>query len=370
MSDQQKHGRGFPVLSSLVRPPSNSARVELFDEHLQDFMLELRYEGMAELSINKMHQLVMELARWLSRHQRRTWRTATSDDLRDYLSEFSEAAPSTVTSRRWMMTRLYRWAHQQDLVAEVPVEEFSASRGVPRSKPYAPTEPQIDRLLAKPDMKTPTGVRDRAVLELLYATGMRSAELVQLNVHQVNRKDRVIQVTGKGSRERLVVFGQHAGDCLDHYLEQARGLLLEWAVGPGAQTDALFVHPTKLIRLRYFHLLRLVRAYAEEAGLPLVTPHVLRHAFATHCKDHGMDLRTLQKLLGHSQLSTTTIYIRTRLSDLQELLEKHHPRGTLFSETQGLSLTSGKISLRRKIPGPGVGPITLNLTGQGRIGLR
>lgn len=330
MSNQEHRGRGYPVLSRLLQSPPAAAGA-LFDEHLQEFLLDTQCEGLAPLSVGKLHRMLMEFVHWLSRQRQRKWSDAQSEDLRAYLAGFVEASDSTAAARRWMLQRLYRWAHREELRPDNPAFNFPRGPALPRVPSYVPSVHQVERLLGAPDTTTVLGVRDRTVMEVLYATGMRAAEIVGLRMHQIDRKDRVIQVLGKGSRERLVIYGLQAADWLERYLAGPRSVLIHQALGHARLTDAVFVNPSRLLGMRYFHLRTLVRKHAQQAGLPLVTPHVIRHAFATHMQNCGMDLRTLQMLLGHAHLSTTTIYIRTRREALQELLEKHHPRGVHFA---------------------------------------
>lgn len=323
----------------LQSPPARAGG--LFDEHLQEFLLDTQCEGLAPLSVGKLHRMLMEFVHWLSRQHQRRWNDAQREDLRAYLAGFVEASDSTAAARRWMLQRLYKWAQREELRPDDPAIDFPRVSAVPRVPSYVPSVHQVERLLAAPDTTTALGVRDRTVMEVLYATGMRAAEIVGLRMHQVDRKDRVIRVLGKGSRERLVIYGLQASDWLERYLAGPRSVLIHHAFGHARPTDAVFVNPSRLLGMRYFHLRSLVRTHAQQAGLPLVTPHVLRHAFATHMQERGMDLRTLQMLLGHAHLSTTTIYIRTRREALQELLEKHHPRGVHFAKTVAALETLG-----------------------------
>lgn len=342
MSISKPRGRGHSVLGNLFRAPTQAARGALLDTHLQDFLYAAQCEGLAASTLVKLQRLVTELAHWLSRERQCTWRHASEDDLRKYLSKFTSASASTMASRRWMLKRLYRWALNEQLVETDITSRLASMRTPPLSRPYAPTESQVDRLLSAPNTATALGLRDRAVLELLYATGLRADELVGLRMHQLQRAECAIAVTGKGARERLVIYGEHAGYWLEEYLRRGRDILLARAKGE-RETDAVFVHPTALMSMRYSHLRQLVRKHAESASLALVTPHVLRHAFATHLKDRGMNLRSLQTLLGHSTLSTTTVYIRTRMSVLCELIERHHPRGRNYRHERDAPCTAGSV---------------------------
>ncbi len=345
MSNQAPHGKGYPVLGRLLPPVDRGGA--LFDDQLQEFLLNTKCEGLGTLTISKLHRMLMEYVHWLSRRHQRRWCHVQRDDLQEYLALFVEASDSTAASRRWMLQRLYRWAQREKLRADDPTSHFELARAAPRVPPYVPTVRQVERLLATPDAHTAIGLRDRAVIEVLYATGMRAAELVGLRMHQVDRKDRVIRVMGKGSRERLVIYGMQASDWLERYLAASRSVLIHQGFGYARPTDAVFVHPSPMLAMQYFHLRGLVRKHAQQANLPLVTPHVLRHAYATHLYARGMDLRSLQTLLGHANLSTTTIYIQSGHEALQALLEKHHPRGVHFA-SEALAMTGMDRRRRRR----------------------
>lgn len=349
MSIPTPQGRGRSVLGSLLTPPPASPSGALFDKHLEEFLLRMRGEGLAAKSLAKLQRLTLELARWLSRERGLHWRAARADDLRTYLSGFATTAASTMAGRRWMLARLYRWAKAEKLVDEDPVEGFAPMRSAPKSRPYAPTERQMLRVMFAPDTRTAIGLRDRAVLELLYATGMRAAELVGLRMHQIQREEKAINVTGKGSRERVVIYGEHAGYWLEQYLGRAREELLARTRSDQA-TDAVFVHPTPQVSMRYYHLLALVKQHGSTANLPLVTPHVLRHAFATHLKDRGMDLRSIQTLLGHDDLDTTTVYIRTRMAILRDLIEVSHPKGEQYGQAHRAGTPVSSMAMQVQIP--------------------
>ncbi|WP_284160142.1 site-specific tyrosine recombinase XerD [Xanthomonas citri] len=200
---------------------------------------------------------------------------------------------------------------------------------LPRSLPKALTESQIEALLAAPDLDTPPGLRDRAMLELMYAAGLRVSELVNLPAVGVNLRQGVLRVTGKGSKDRLVPLGEESQHWLERYLREARPLLA--ANKPVAAVDGqvpLFIDVSRqpLSRQQFWAL---VKRYAAVAGIDpaTVSPHGLRHSFATHLLNHGADLRALQMLLGHSSLSTTQIYTLVARQHLQKLHASHHPRG-------------------------------------------
>lgn len=187
--------------------------------------------------------------------------------------------------------------------------------------PKSLSEVDVEALLAAPDIATPLGLRDRAMLETLYASGLRVSELVGLTLQQLNLLDGVVKTIGKGSKERLVPLGEIAQDWLLRYLREARPLLLA-----GHPCDAVFVTQRKagMTRQMAWHL---ISQYAARQGLAKVSPHVLRHAFATHLVNHGADLRVVQLLLGHADISTTQIYTHVARERLKQLHARHHPRG-------------------------------------------
>jgi integrase/recombinase XerD len=181
---------------------------------------------------------------------------------------------------------------------------------------------QVEALLAAPDAQTPLGLRDRAMLELMYASGLRVSELVMLKTWHLGMNEGVLRVLGKGGKERLVPFGEVAQQWLEHYLREARGAILA-----GQQTEDLFVtaRGAGMTRVMFWVL---VKKYALLAGITApLSPHTLRHAFATHLLNHGADLRVVQLLLGHVDISTTTIYTHVARERLKALHAQHHPRG-------------------------------------------
>lgn len=193
---------------------------------------------------------------------------------------------------------------------------------LPRSLPKALSESEIEQLLKAPP-ETPFGLRDRAMLELMYATGLRVSELVGITAAQVNLRQGVLRVLGKGGKERLVPLGDEAAHWLTRYVGEARPLLLK-----GGRSEALFVSNRRAAMTRQMFW-TLVKKHAQTAGIAAarISPHVLRHSFATHLLNHGADLRALQLMLGHSSLSTTQIYTLVAKEGLKRLHERHHPRG-------------------------------------------
>jgi integrase/recombinase XerD len=242
-------------------------------------------------------------------------------DLNAYFSFKHEASKATSANRRLtVLKRYFRWALRERRLAEDPTLKLQSARQALRV-PKTMSEAQVDALLAAPD-DSPLGLRDKAMLELLYASGLRVSELVNLKTYHLGMNDGVLRVMGKGSKERLVPFGQVARDSITAYLAAARPAILG-----GQQTDDLFVtaRGSAMSRVMFWML---VKKYARVAGIhaPL-SPHTLRHAFATHLLNHGADLRAVQMLLGHADISTTTIYTHVARERLKSLHAQHHPRG-------------------------------------------
>jgi integrase/recombinase XerD len=219
------------------------------------------------------------------------------------------------------MRRFYQFHVREGRIKEDPTERIDAPK-LGRALPDSLTEDEVDALLHAPDTESVLGLRDRTMLEVLYATGLRVSELVTMNIGQVNRQQGVLRVTGKGNKERLVPLGDEALDWLDRYVSTARKELLR-----GQDSDVLFPsrRSTAMTRQTFWHA---IRRYAEQAGIRKhLSPHTLRHAFATHLLNHGADLRVVQMLLGHSSLSTTQIYTHVAMERLKSLHSEHHPRG-------------------------------------------
>jgi integrase/recombinase XerD len=232
------------------------------------------------------------------------------------------AAKATSANRRLsVFKRYFRWALREGRIAADPTLKLTAARQ-PLRVPKLLSEAQVSALLNAPDVGTPLGLRDRAMLELMYASGLRVSELVTLKGAHVAFKDAVLHVTGKGSKARLVPFGEHARDWMARYLREARAEILA-----GQSSDDLFVtaRGAGMTRQMFWTL---IKRHALVAGITVpLSPHTLRHAFATHLLNHGADLRAVQLLLGHADLSTTQIYTHVARERLKALHGAHHPRG-------------------------------------------
>ena len=264
-------------------------------------------------------------AAWLGK-QSGALRSTSELDLQRYFSERHGETKATSANRRLtVFKRYFHWALRERMVAVDPTLKLQSAKQALRV-PKTLTEGQVEALLAAPDTAHALGVRDRAMLELMYASGLRVSELVTLKTLNVSLRDNVLRVMGKGSKERMVPFGEVAAQWLTRYLEAPRAELLA-----GKQTDDLFVTArgatagSAMSRVMFWMV---VKKHAVSAGIRVpISPHTLRHAFATHLLNHGADLRAVQMLLGHSDISTTTIYTHVARERLAALHLQHHPRG-------------------------------------------
>ncbi|SOZ37077.1 site-specific tyrosine recombinase XerD [Cupriavidus neocaledonicus] len=280
-------------------------------------------DGLSRNTIDAYRRDLTLLARWLQQEQRGELLGADDGALSAYFNaRHTQTRASSANRRLAVFRRFYQWALREHLVQADPCLLLRPAKQPPRY-PKTLTEAQVEALLEAPDTDTPLGLRDRTMLELMYASGLRVSELTQMKTVEIGLNEGVARVVGgKGDKERLVPFGQQAGDWLRRYLAGARPLLLA-----GRACDALFVtqRGEGMTRQAFWHL---IKRHARDAGVhaPL-SPHTLRHAFATHLLNHGADLRVVQLLLGHADISTTQIYTHVARERLRELHQQHHPRG-------------------------------------------
>lgn len=248
---------------------------------------------------------------------------ATRADLLEYIAWRVQggAKPRSTARQLSSFRRFYRYLLREGLISEDPTSQIVMPK-IGRALPQSLTEEEVDALLAAPDVSEPLGHRDRAMLEVLYATGVRVSELINLRMSQLNLNQGVLRIIGKGDRERLIPLGDEAQDWLREFLAGPRAeILLE------RQTD--FIFPTRrgdrMTRQAFWHI---IKRYAKKAAIhKKLSPHTVRHAFATHLLNNGADLRVVQLLLGHSDVSTTQIYTHVARERMKELHSRHHPRG-------------------------------------------
>ena len=279
-------------------------------------------DGLAPLTLAAYRRDLALYAAWLQAQGGRPLTDSRESDLLAFMAERHASTRASSANRRLtVFKRYFRWAVREHLVAADPTLKLLAARQ-PLRLPKTLSEAQVEALLAAPDPAQPLGLRDRAMLELMYASGLRVTELVLLKTVQLGLGEGVVRVLGKGARERLVPFGDEAHAWLQRYLAQARPAILD-----GQTSEALFVtrRGAGMTRQMFW---RIVKRQAAAAGITApLSPHTLRHAFATHLLNHGADLRAVQMLLGHADIGTTTIYTHVARERLRQLHARHHPRG-------------------------------------------
>jgi integrase/recombinase XerD len=293
---------------------------DLLDEFCDALWLE---EGLARNTLESYRRDLSQFAAWLARERHLNLLEAGQIDLLAYLSRQFAAHMKATTSSRLLssLRRFYRYQLRQGKIQIDPTLQIEMPK-LPRALPKSLSEADVDALLNAPNVDESLGLRDRAMLETLYATGLRVSELVALPLQGLSLEMGVVRVMGKGSKERLVPLGAEAVDWLQRYLAEARPDLLA-----GQPASAVFVTQRggAMTRQAFWYL---IKRYAAQAGLAsTLSPHTLRHAFATHLLNHGADLRVVQMLLGHSDISTTQIYTHVARERLKRLHATHHPRG-------------------------------------------
>jgi integrase/recombinase XerD len=292
----------------------------LLDEFCDSLWLQ---DGLARNTLESYRRDLRQFAAWLRRANGKALLAASRADIQRYLGhKFALKARATSAARLLSsLKRFYRHAMSTGKLAADPTLDIDAPVA-PRGLPKSLSEEDVEALLHAPDLESDLGVRDRAMLETLYASGLRVSELVTLKVSQVSMTMGVVRVVGKGSKERLVPLGEEALAWVGRYVGDARPSLLARKT-----TDDLFVtsRGAAMTRQAFWHL---VKRHALRAGIhKAISPHTLRHAFATHLLNHGADLRVVQLLLGHADISTTQIYTHVARERLKQLHAKHHPRG-------------------------------------------
>jgi integrase/recombinase XerD len=293
----------------------DNAQLDTFIDHL---WLE---DGLSKNTLESYRADLSQFNAWLIKRKSELL-TANQADIQQYLAvKFPQSKPRSISRLIASMRRFYRYALRENLIEKDPTLQIESPK-LPRSLPKSLNEQEVEDLLNAPNINEAIGLRDRAMLELLYASGLRVSELVTVKVNEVSTQDGVVRVTGKGSKTRLVPMGEEAVDWIDKYIKQARPEILQKRM-----SDALFVtaRASAMTRQAFWYL---IKRYALLAGISKhMSPHVLRHAFATHLLNHGADLRVVQMLLGHADISTTQIYTHVARERLKQLHSVHHPRG-------------------------------------------
>ncbi|HYE41203.1 MAG TPA: site-specific tyrosine recombinase XerD [Ramlibacter sp.] len=278
-------------------------------------------EGLSRNTLSAYRRDLELYDKWLAPRGLRLPATGEADLHGYFAARHADSKPTSSNRRLTVFKRYFRWALRERLVDADPTLRLQSARQ-PLRVPKTLTEAQVEALLDAPDVDTPLGLRDRTMLEVMYASGLRVTELVTLKVIHLGMNEGVLRVMGKGSKERLVPFGQVARDWILRYLAESRPAILA-----GRQGEDLFVTSLGhgMTRAMFWVI---VKKHARTAGiLTPLSPHTLRHAFATHLLNHGADLRAVQMLLGHADISTTTIYTHVARERLKVLHAQHHPRG-------------------------------------------
>jgi len=303
------------VVSEQVLASEDAVELDTFIDHL---WLE---DGLSKNTLESYRQDLTIFAIWVLA-QGKQLLTVDQSDIQQYLAvRFPQSKPRSIGRLIASLRRFYRYCLRENKISVDPTLQIESPK-LPRSLPKSLNEDEVLALLNAPNLNEPAGLRDRAMLELLYACGLRVSELVSIKTTEVSVSDAVVRVTGKGSKTRLVPMGEEAADWLSRYLREARPEILQKRL-----SDALFVtnRGEAMTRQAFWYL---IKRYALLAGIAKhMSPHVLRHAFATHLLNHGADLRVVQMLLGHSDISTTQIYTYVARERLKKLHSQHHPRG-------------------------------------------
>jgi integrase/recombinase XerD len=281
-------------------------------------------DGLSKNTIESYRRDLVQLDVWLTATMSASLATLDSTDLQAYLAKrisIDHASPKTTARLTSTLKRFYQHLRREKMLEVDPTAALDSPK-LPRSLPKSLSEANVEALLAAPDVNTPLGMRDRAMLETLYAAGLRVTELVSLPLAQLSLSEQVLRVIGKGNKERLVPLGEVAADWLMRYINGARNEIL---AGRTSHDVFITVRGETMSRQMFWNI---IKRYALKADIrTTISPHVLRHAFATHLINHGADLRVVQLLLGHSDITTTQIYTHVARERLKAIHATHHPRG-------------------------------------------
>jgi len=303
------------LVSERALAPDDGAELDTFIDHL---WLE---DGLSKNTLESYRLDLTTFGLWLPT-QGKQLLTVDQADIQQYLAvKFPQNKPRSISRLIASLRRFYRYCLRENKISVDPTLQIESPK-LPRSLPKSLNEDEVVALLNAPNLNEPAGLRDRAMLELIYACGLRVSELVSIKTTEVSVSDSVVRVTGKGSKTRLVPMGEEAADWIARYLSEARQAILQKRL-----CDALFVtnRGEAMTRQAFWYL---IKRYALLAGITKhMSPHVMRHAFATHLLNHGADLRVVQMLLGHADISTTQIYTHVARERLKRLHSAHHPRG-------------------------------------------
>nr|WP_268876909.1 site-specific tyrosine recombinase XerD [Facilibium subflavum] len=293
-----------------------STNIDLVDQFIEDVWL---IDGLSQNTVDAYKTDLSHLCVFV---QEKSLLSLSESQLQAFIAKRLDKGYSVRSNARMISTlrKFFQWAYQSQRMTKDPTQKLNFPK-LAKALPKVINEDEVEKLLSAPDLTTDIGVRDKAMLEILYATGLRVSELTGLDIEDVNLRQGVVRVMGKGSKERLVPMGEYALEYLQQYIDNVRSA---WLLG--SKVSKLFVshHKKGITRQTFWHR---IKAYVLSVGIDKpISPHTLRHAFATHLLNHGADLRSVQMLLGHSSVSTTTIYTHISQTRLINIFKKHHPR--------------------------------------------
>lgn len=280
-------------------------------------------DGLSKNSLNAYRQDLIIFASWLEREYQKSLTQTTPVEVTAFMAARQADKATTANRRLTVLKRFFRYAIRNGWQMEDPCQNLRAAKQ-PQRFPSSLSEKQVEDLLAAPNLEEPLGLRDRAMIELMYASGLRVSEIVALKLIHLGMNEGVIRIVGgKGNKERLVPFGAEAATWMQRYLNESRPLLLGNKI-----SEFVFIGRYTGDGLTRQAFWALIKRYALLANIPVkLSPHTLRHAFATHLLNHGADLRVVQLLLGHADISTTQIYTHVARERLKNIHHQHHPRG-------------------------------------------
>ena len=326
-----RHSPGFHLVSAFIQPLRGLDffwAIQVKNKNwLAAFTNYMRHETMlTKYTCNKAIYVAHEWVAWLDENGIFYADACPEIAIKFMRAKTAHQAKSSVNGKLWAMKKMYDWTRAQGLARNNPFEAVTRPRVGGRTIAYVPSMHAVERLLEQPDTQQHLGIRDRACLELLYGAGIRARELLNIRLRDLNLKDQYVIVKGKGGHERLAIFGGAAQYWLGQYLVVRASIPSTTGI---AGRHQLFIH--RRGAMNYDMLRAMIRFYAARAGLSLISAHSLRHAFATHMYQRGADIRAIQLMLGHAHLQTTTIYAHALTHEMHDMVETHHPRGSLYN---------------------------------------
>jgi len=300
-------------------PKNSHTKNEIIDAFIDHLWLE---DGLSKNTLNS-YRFDLELfTEWLTKSLKKNILDVSQADIQEYLSfKFPTSKSRSISRLLATLRRLFRYLLRENKIKNDPTLEIMSPK-IPKSLPKSLSEEEVEALLNAPDVETISGLRDKAMLELLYACGLRVSELVNILLTELSMTEGIIRITGKGSKTRLVPMGEEAVDWIKKYINESRNDILNKKT---SKYLFITIRGSGMTRQAFWYLIKKYSIIAE-IKKP-ISPHILRHAFATHLINHGADIRVVQMLLGHSDISTTQIYTHVARERLKKIHESHHPRG-------------------------------------------